>query len=58
MSSYINGSLWIRKYCNIELKGVDYSCFLWNMTRSDAISRLNNSKLDDKSSLWNAFWCK
>ena len=29
----------------------DYRHVLWNMTRNDAINRLNNSKLDDKGTL-------
>ena len=32
----------------LNVKGVDYRCVLWNITRNDAINRLNNSKLDDK----------
>ena len=35
----------------LNVKGVDYRCVLWNMTKSDAINRLNNSKLDDKGTL-------
>ena len=30
------------------VKGVDYRNVLWNMTRNDAMNRLNNSNLDDK----------
>lgn len=33
------------------MKGADYKCVIWNMSRSDAVNRLNNSKLDDKGSL-------
>ena len=42
------------KLDNIEIsnvKGVNYRCVLWNMSRNDAIIRLNISKLDDKSTL-------
>ena len=35
----------------LNVKGVDYSALIWNMTRNDAINRLNNSELDDKGSL-------
>ena len=35
----------------LNVKGVDYRCVLWNMTRNDAINRLNNSELDDKGTL-------
>ena len=33
------------------MKGADYKCAIWNMSRSDAVNRLNNSKLDGKGSL-------
>ena len=38
----------------VSVKGVDCRFILWNMTRKDAINRLNNSKLDDKdkSGIW------
>ena len=35
----------------LSVKGVDYRCILWNMTKTDAIIRLNNSKLNDKGTL-------
>ena len=35
----------------LNVKGVDYRCVLWNMTRNDAINRLNNSELDE-GTLW------
>ena len=35
----------------LNIKGIDYRCFIWNMTKKDAINRLSNSKLDGKSSL-------
>ena len=35
----------------LNLKGVNYRCIIWNMTKNDAINRLHNSKLDDKGSL-------
>ena len=35
----------------LNVKGVDYRCVLWNLTRNDAINRLNDSKLDDKDTL-------
>ena len=35
----------------LNVKGVDYRCVLWNMTRNDAINRVNNSELDDKGTL-------
>ena len=30
---------------------IDYRCVIWNMTRNDAINRLDHSKLDDERSL-------
>ena len=35
----------------LNVKGVDYRCALWNMTRNDAINMPGNSKLDDKGTL-------
>ena len=35
----------------LNVKGVDHRCTLWNMTKNDAINRLNISKLDDKVTL-------
>ena len=35
----------------LNVKIVGYRCVTWNITRNDAINRLFNSKLDDKSSL-------
>ena len=36
----------------LNVKGVDYRRVIWNMTRNDATDMLNNSKVDDKGSLW------
>ena len=35
----------------LNVKGIGYGCVMWNLSRNDAISRLNNSTLDDKGSL-------
>ena len=35
----------------LNIKGVDCRCVVWNMSRNDAINRLNNSELDDEGSL-------
>ena len=35
----------------LNVKGIGYGCVIWNLSRNDAISRLNNSTLDDKGSL-------
>ena len=34
-----------------KIKGVDYRCILWNMTYDEVFDLLNNSKLDERSSL-------
>ena len=36
----------------LNLKGVEYRCLLWNITRNDSINRLNIFELDDKGTLW------
>ena len=36
----------------LNVKGVDYRSSLCNITRRDATNRLNNSKLDDKGTLY------
>ena len=35
----------------LNAKGVDYRCALWNMTKNDAIDRVNNYKLDVNGTL-------
>ena len=35
----------------LNIKGVDYRCYVFNMSRSDAINLLNNSCLDNKGVL-------
>ena len=35
----------------LNIKGVDYRCFVFNMSKNTAIKLLNNSQLDDKSIL-------
>ena len=35
----------------LNIKGVDYRCYVFNMSRSDAINLLNNSCLDSKGVL-------
>ena len=36
----------------LNVKDIGYRCVMWSMTRNDAIDMLNNSRLDDKGSLW------
>ena len=35
----------------LNIKGVDYRCFIWNKCKIDTINGLNNSESDDKGSL-------
>ena len=35
----------------LNVKGVDYRCYLFNMSKSDAINVINNSALDNKGAL-------
>ena len=35
----------------LNMKGVNYRCIMWTMTRNDAINRLKNSKLGGKGLL-------
>ena len=35
----------------LKIKSLDYKCVIWNMSRSDAINMLNNSKLNNKGLL-------
>ena len=32
----------------LNIKGVDYRCYVFNMSKNDAITLLNNSRLDNK----------
>ena len=35
----------------LNVKGVDFRCILWSISRDEAVKRLNNSALDDKGVL-------
>ena len=41
----------LKNIAMLNVKCVDYRCVLWNMSKNDAINRLNNSKLDDRGTL-------
>lgn len=47
----INNGFWIKKASMLNIEGADYRCITYNMSRSDAINRLDHSKLDDKKIL-------
>ena len=36
----------------LNVKGVDYICFLQNMTKNNAINRPNKSQSGNKGTLW------
>ena len=38
-----------------NLKGVDYRCYVFNISKSDAINLLNNSVIKE---YYDGFWCK
>ena len=47
-------SMMAYKLKNIEIlnvKGIDYRCILWGISKNDAINRLNDSVLEDKGVL-------
>ena len=35
----------------LNVKGVDFMCILWGISRDEAVNRLNNSVLEDKGLL-------
>ena len=35
----------------LNVKGVDYRCDIWNMSKNDVVSRLSNSELNGSGSL-------
>ena len=35
----------------LNLKGVDFRCIFWSISRDEAVNRLNNSLLEDKGVL-------
>ena len=41
----------VNDFMILNIKGVDYRCYVFHMSRSDAINLLNNSVLDNKGVL-------
>ena len=41
----------LKNIAKLNIKGVDFRCILWGISRDEADSRLNNSMLEDKSVL-------
>ena len=35
----------------LNVNGVDFRCILWSISKDEAVTRLNNSVLDDKGVL-------
>ena len=42
----------------LNIKGVDYRCFVFNMSKNIAIKLLSNYKLDEKAHYEYLFWYK
>ena len=38
----------LKNIATLNAKGVDYRCILWGISRDEAVSRLNDSVLEDK----------
>ena len=41
----------LKDFMILNIKGVDYRCYIFNMSKNDAINLLNNSVLDNKGVL-------
>ena len=41
----------LKKFAILNVKGVDFRCILWGISRDEAVKRLNNSVLEDKGVL-------
>ena len=39
----------------LNVKGVDFRCILWGISRDDSVNRLNNSALED--SIIQKYYC-
>ena len=42
----------INDFVILNVKGVDYRCFVFNMSKNTVIKLLDNFQLDDKGTLW------
>ena len=51
MSWCIDDCLWIKDIAILNVKGVDFRCILWGISKDGAVNRLNNSVLKDKGLL-------
>ena len=41
----------LKGFAILNVKGVDFRCILWGISRDEAVNRLNNSVLEDKGVL-------
>ena len=41
----------LKNIAMLNVKGVDYRCMLWGISKNDAVDRLNNSVFEDKGVL-------
>ena len=41
----------LKEFMILNIKGVEYRCYIFNMSKNDAINLLNNSVLDNKGVL-------
>ena len=41
----------LKDFMILNIKGVDYRCYIFNMSKNDAVNLLNNSVLDNKGVL-------
>ena len=41
----------VKNIAILNVKGVDFRCILWGISRDEAVNRLNNSVLEDKDVL-------
>ena len=41
----------LQNFMTLNIKGVDYRCYIFNMSKTDVIKLLNNSVLDHKGAL-------
>ena len=44
-----------KNIATLNVKGVDFWCILWGISRDEAVNRLNNSVLEDRGVLWMDF---
>ena len=41
----------LKNIATLNVKGVNFRCILWDISRDEVINRLNNSVLDNKGAL-------